>query len=149
MEMRESWERAERVCFDKLLSHLGDKENERGFLGYLPERAVDVWVFSSGGNVESELDRFWGSANVSEVGYSVLRMPAYAACAFNRRADALRWGMQVMEWLKLTRNMNGLENVAHCRPVGMPSEPQPEYLDKLVLWSVRVDMELMFLTEKA
>jgi len=139
-----SWADAERTCFERIRKTVDGEENLNCFIGYLPVQAPDVWSFTSGQGNESQIGRLWGSNPC----FGTIRLKAMAECQYYDRAQAQKFGMQILRVLKETSNMNNVNNVQWLRVTDMPLDPVPIAGNTLqiVLWQVSVPLELVYAT---
>ena len=145
MTFEESWEAADQTCFDRLKLSIGSGDRVgKAYHGYLPESMPNCWMFTSGGNAETDLGRFKADTPL----LCVLRFNALMIGRYVKREDAMRWSMRAYQFFRDTNNLHNVENVQWLCMAGAPDAPilEPQ-VNGSQLWVVTIPLEMIFATE--
>lgn len=148
----EAWNKAERAVFTSLISFLGCTERVNAFRGRFELnkdgelKYRNVWMISSGGEAEAyDSERTYGENG----NWCNLFIKSEIEGYFDSRVKAMNFASSVLAWLRSTDNLKTVSgsNVNWCMLDGLPETPEPTVGVAQVMWTVKIPLQILYLTE--
>jgi hypothetical protein len=148
----DAWYRAETYAFESFREYAGNVEERECYRGYLPQdefgdpTEADVWMLTSGGSDEFDIERLSGS----NAAWCSLRTDARIESIWETRKDAMEFSGLVLAWLKENNNLTEQGNIEWCRLTDIPLEPElyvSKGLNPRLYWRMTIPLELIYKTE--
>ena len=144
-----SWTRAERAAYDRLVAATKSQDGKDAYLGFLPPGGINVWALTSGASGGNE-QTLWAPE------ITTLHLQADAECHYAVREAAQAWTMAILQALPYGNStLADPGNLVTAR-VRLEGMPQPITLEPIQLanetdrpqwlWTMRLGLEIVFLT---